>query len=99
MLSFCPEEHLGGNSVGRNFAFKVIGLQATKSPFVLSEMRSMCQDARFAENWEEKLDIIYLVFALNRSGWCLQEFSLRVRKNKLEKLAGIKSAFKKLIGL
>ena len=60
----------------------------------------MCPGARFAEKWEEQFEIIFfLMFALNVFGRCLQELSVRVRKNKLEKVAEKKSAFNYFIGL
>ena len=100
MHSMCPEETLGESSMGGNLASEVFEFQATKSPIVFSKIRSMRLVARFAEKWEEQLQIFFfLVFALNIFGRCLQELDLRVRKNSLEKLAEKKSAFNHFIGL
>ena len=72
-----------------NLDSDVFGFQAKKSTILLSEMRSLCPGARFAEKWKNLISftgfcatLFWLVF--------FQEFSLRVRKVDLEELAGKK---------
>ena len=56
------------SSMRGNFDSDVIGFQAKKSPILLSEMRSMCPVARFAEKWKKLICFFF--------GFCATFFRL-----------------------